>query len=213
MRTPIGARFVTEPDQDTDIIARGIADEIIRLTDKPPYLVMARFHRKYIDANRRAKEAYGDAGCQADCDDYHAAIRRHIIEIRAQYPKAMPFDIHGQAAYRDSILRGTRHGLTVPKLLGRAGEIGVTGQDSVFGQFAALGYRIAPSNHADPSDRVETRNYTGGHTVERYGSHSTDGVDAMQLEFGRNLRNRDIIERTAKDTAKAIVMFYQRFLK
>ncbi len=83
----------------------------------------------------------------------------------------------------------------------------------MFGQFAAMGYRITPPIHTDPRDRVETRNYSGGHTVERYGSHHADGIDAMQLEFGRDLRNRAVIGRTAKDAAKAIAVFYLRFLK
>ena len=76
-----------------------------------------------------------------------------------------------------------------------------------------MGYRIAPPNDTSPTDRVETRNYTGGHTVELYGSHNADGIDAMQLEFGRDLRDRAVIDRTAKDTARAIAAFYERFLR
>jgi N-formylglutamate amidohydrolase len=212
-RTPTGARFVNRPDENTDRLAQDIAAELKRLTGKAPYLVVARFHRKFIDANRRPDEAYGAAGCQAGYDDYHAAIRRFIDEMRAKHPRAMLFDVHGQAAYRDSILRGTRHGVTVEQLLARAGAAAVTGPVSVFGQFAAMGYRIAPPNDTSPTDRVETRNYTGGHTVELYGSHNADGIDAMQLEFGRDLRDRAVIDRTAKDTARAIAAFYERFLR
>lgn len=213
VRTPVGTRFVNRPDQYTDRLARSIADELKRLTGKSPYLVMARFHRKFIDANRPAGEAYGDPGCAAVYDAYHAAIRRHIDEIRAKHPHAMLFDIHGQATYPDSILRGTHYGAAVARLLARAGAPAITGTDSVFGRFAAMGYRIVPLNNTAPTDRVEARGYTGGHTVALYGSNHQDGVDAMQLEFGRDLRAQTIIATTARDTAQAIAAFYERYLK
>lgn len=213
LRSPVGTRFVNRPDQRTDILARGIADELKRLTGKPPYLVMARFHRKFIDANRSADEAYGDPGCATVYEAYHAAIRRLIDDVRAKHPHAMLFDIHGQAAYPDSILRGTHYGTAVTRLLARAGAPAVTGPDSVFGRFAAMGYHIVPLNNTAPTARVEAPGYTGGHTVALYGSNRVDGVDAMQLEFGRALRTQEVISKTARDTAEAIAAFYARYLK
>lgn len=213
LRTRTGARFVNTTDFNTDTLARGIAAELERLTGKKPYLVVARFHRKFIDANRRAEEAYGSPGCRTDYEHYHAVIRGYVDEVRAKFPHAMLFDIHGQAAYRDSILRGTRHGVAVTRLLARAGPPAVTGLDSVFGRFAAMGYDIIPANELSPADRVEARNYTGGHTVELYGSHNADGIDTMQLEFGRNLRGNAIVDQTAKDAARAITAFHERYLR
>lgn len=212
-RSSVGSRFVNRPDAHTSRLARGIADELQRLTGKSPYRVIANFHRKYIDANRAAEEAYAVSGCAAAYDAYHAAIRRHIDEIRARFPRAMLFDIHGQTAYREAILRGTRHGNTVRSLLARAGAAGVTGPDSVFGRFAAMGYAIVPENDTVPTDRVEAPNYIGGHTVNLYGSHRPDGINAMQLEFGRDLREGTMLDKTAKDTAQAIAVFYRRFLE
>jgi N-formylglutamate amidohydrolase len=212
-RSAVGTRFVNRPDAYTDRLARGIADELKRLTGKAPYLVIANFHRKYIDANRRADEAYASPGCAAAYDAYHAVIRGYIDEMREKYPRAMLFDVHGQIAYRDAILRGTRYGNTVQALLARAGAPAITGPDSVFGRFAALGYRIVPLNDTAPTDRVEARNYIGGYTVDTYGSNRSDGIDAMQLEFGRDLREGAALETTAKDTAQAIAAFYERFLR
>ncbi len=212
-RSSVGSRFVNRPDAHTKRLARGIADELERLTGKAPYLVIANFHRKYIDANRAAEEAYAVSGCAAAYDAYHTAIRRQIDEIRARFPRAMLFDIHGQTAYREAILRGTRHGNTVRSLLARAGAAAVTGPDSVFGRFAAMGYAIVPANDTVPTDRVEAPNYIGGHTVNLYGSHRPDGIDAMQLEFGRDLREGAMLDKTAKDTAQAIAVFYSRYLE
>lgn len=213
VRTPVGSRFVNRPDQHTDRLARGIADELRRLTGKSPYLVMARFHRKFIDANRTAAEAYGDPGCAAVYDAYHAAIRGLVDEIRAKHAHAMLFDIHGQSAHPDSILRGTHYGTAVARLLARAGAPAITGPDSVFGRFAAMGYRIVPLNNTAPTDRVEAKGYAGGYTVALYGSKHQQGIDAMQLEFGRDLRAQTLIATTANDTAQAIAAFYGRYLK
>jgi N-formylglutamate amidohydrolase len=212
LRTPVGSRFVTSTDLNTDALAESIAAEIKRLTGKSPYLLVARFHRKYIDANRRADEAYDGPACKRVYDEYHAIARRFVDEVRAKHAHAALFDIHGQARYPDSILRGTQHGSTVRSLLARSGAAALTGPSSVFGQFAALGYRIAPRNELPADARVETAGYTGGHTVVTYGSNRADGIDAMQLEFGRDLRRNDIIAKTAADTAHAIIIFYRDFL-
>lgn len=212
IRAPIGPRFVNRPDHNTDRLTRVIADEIKRLTGKAPYLVMAHFHRKYIDANRRAEEAYGDPGCADHYTAYHTAVRGFVDEVRAKYPHAMLFDIHGQAAYRSSILRGTRQGSTVQALLARAGAPAVTGPDSVFGHFAAMGYHIVPANDIAPTQAAEAKNYAGGHTVDLYGSHRSNGIDAMQLEFGRDFRDNIPIDKVGQDTAKAIAAFYARYL-
>jgi N-formylglutamate amidohydrolase len=213
VRTPVGSRFVTGSDFNTDVLVQEIAAELKHLTGRQPYLVMAKFHRRFIDANRRADEGYGSPGCRADYDFYHAAIRGFVDEVRARHPRAMLFDIHGQSTYPDSVVRGTQHGGTVKNLLAHAGAAAITGPDSVFGRFAALGYRIVPSNEISPTDRVEAPEYAGGYTVVVYGSERADGIDSMQLEFGRELRERHAVRKTARDTAAAIAAFYERYLK
>lgn len=212
-RTAVGSRFAIAPDYNTAQLAQRIAEELKRLTGKSPYLVIAQFHRKYIDANRSPGEAFASPDCAATYQNYHAAVRRHIDDIRVKYPGAMLVDIHGQTVFRDAILRGTRYGSTVKALLARAGSTAITGPDSLFGRFAALGYPIIPANDAAPTDRTEARNYSGGYTVDIYGSHRSDGIDAMQIEFGRDLREPAALEKTARDSAQAIAAFYERFLR
>ena len=213
LRTPVGPRFVTGSDFNTDVLVQEIAAEVKRLTGRQPYLVMAKFHRRFIDANRRPDEAYGAPGCKDDYDFYHATIRGFVDEVRGKYPRAMLFDVHGQSAYPDSIVRGTQHGRTVKALLAHAGAPGLTGPDSIFGRFAAMGYGIVPLNDTSPTDRVEAHDYAGGYTVIVYGSHRADRIDTMQLEFGRNLREKHAVQKTARDTAAAIAAFYERHLK
>lgn len=212
-RSAAGNRFSNTPDHNTDRLARLIAEDLKKLTGSSPYLVVAKFHRKYVDANRSPEEAYDAPECAAAYRDYHAAVRRHIDEIRAKHPNAMLIDLHGQAAFRDTILRGTRHGSTVKMLLARAGASAITGPDSIFGRFAAMGYSVVPAGNTAPTDRVEARNYSGGFTVDAYGSHRSDGIDAMQIEFGRDLREPAALDKTARDSAQAIAAFYRRFLR
>lgn len=212
-RTAVGSRFAIAPDYNTGQLARRIAEELKLLTGKSPYLVIAQFHRRHIDANRSPGEAFANPDCTTTYQDYHAAVRRYIDDIRMKYPRAMLIDIHGQTVFRDAILRGTRYGNTVKTLLARAGAPAITGPDSLFGRFAALGYPIIPANDAAPTDRTEAGNYSGGYTVDRYGSHRRDGIDAMQIEFGRDLREAEMLEKTARDSAQAIAAFYERFLR
>jgi N-formylglutamate amidohydrolase len=54
--------------------------------------------------------------------------------------------------------------------------------------------------------------YSGGHTVQTYGSHRDSGIDAIQLEFGTRLRARDNVDRTAADVAAAIRVFAREYL-
>lgn len=212
-RSPVGNRFVAEPDTRSDLLTLGIAAELQKLTGKKPYIVLAKFHRKYIDANRKASEAYSSPAAKPVYDYYHAHIRQFIDEVKKQHPHGMLFDIHGQSAFPDSVLRGTRNGTTVKALLARAGAPALTGPNSVFGQFQKLGYQFIPANHTDPTAKVEAEKYTGAWTMEHYGSQNPDGIDAMQLEFGRDYRNKDRVDQTGKDAAKAIAAFYESYLK
>ena len=67
------------------------------------------------------------------------------------------------------------------------------------------GYRIAP-----PDDH-EGR-YVGGYTTQTYGSHRGTEIDAIQLEFGANLRKQANLERTVNDLAQAIEVFAKEYL-
>jgi hypothetical protein len=90
---------------------------------------------------------------------------------------------------------------------------------------------IVPSEHGTR----ELPRYRGGWTVQRYGSHSGvgigdlleydelgevvrtieakgQGIDAVQLEFGRNWRNWPKIKETGRITAEAVAGFCGQFL-
>jgi hypothetical protein len=87
-------------------------------------------------------------------------------------------DLHGQATFRESLVRGTRDGQTVSRLIARHGKAALVGPDSVFGGLEARGYQVVPPG-ATP-DAPEPRAFRGGFIVATYGSHHENGIDAIQ---------------------------------
>ncbi len=54
--------------------------------------------------------------------------------------------------------------------------------------------------------------FNGGYTVQTYGSHKAEGIDAVQFEYGSNFRAADKLDDTAKRTAAAIKSFLSGLL-
>ena len=75
----------TGADSSTDVLASGIAAELRKLTGRDPYLVVAKFARKYIDANHPPELGLEDPRARPYYDYYHRSIRRFVNEVRAKY--------------------------------------------------------------------------------------------------------------------------------
>lgn len=208
-----GARYVFTVDFGSDQLALGIADELRRLTGKAPYVVVARFDRKYIDANRPPDVAYDDPKARPYHEHYHGTIRRFVDEVRARYPAGVLLDVHGQTQMRDALMRGTSNGRTVARLVARAGNDAITGPKGLFGQLESSGFRVFPSNSLPPSGKHEDAGLPGGYTTYRYGSANADGIDAIQLEFGADYRTARMVDASARKAARAIAAFYEAYLK
>ena len=134
---------------------------------------------------------------------YHKQVAAYVAELRARFPGgALLIDVHGQAFEPATTFRGTRAGLTATRLVDRFGPAALQGSNSITGILAARGYGVHPLPDA-PTLREEPR-FAGGHTVFAYGSHRPDGIDAIQLEFGRQHRAD---ARLPEDLASAIVGF------
>jgi N-formylglutamate amidohydrolase len=211
---PTGGRgYVTVTDTNTDRLAQGIAAEVKALTGKDVYLVMAKFQRKYVDPNRPPEIALDSPAARPYYDYYHQSVRRFVDNIRNKYPAGLLIDVHGQKKDREVLMRGTRNGRSVERLLARAGAPAVTGPNGLFGQLAAGGFEVFPANDVPPGGTSENGGYAGGYTVATYGSNTADGIDAVQMEFGTRYRRPDAVDTSARDTAKAIVAFYEAYLK
>jgi len=205
--------FQRGADTNTDSLAQGIAAELAKLTGKKPYLVVAKFSRKYIDANRPPELGLDSPRARPYYDTYHQAVRRFVDEIRGNYPAGLLIDVHGQSKDPDVLMRGTINGRAVERLLRQSGVEAVTGPNGIYGRLEANGFKVFPGNDVPPGGRSEDAGYNGGYTVFTYGSHSLTGIDAVQMEFGSRYRQKAVLDKSASDVAKAIAAFHEAYLK
>ncbi len=210
VRTGKGVKsFVTARDTATDVLTEKIAAEVEKALGGRPYVVIARFDRKYIDANRGPADAYEAPAAQPVYDAYHGALSNACRAVRARWGRGILIDVHGQSTETNTIYRGTMNGRTVAPLLERFGDRALSGPDSIHGRLAAMGYTVSPV--ADGSRRREIR-YTGGEVIRAHGSASPDGLDAIMVEFGRTYRATAVLDRTASDFAAAVAAFAKEFV-
>jgi N-formylglutamate amidohydrolase len=194
-------------DAGTAELAQRVASVLQARTGKRPYLVIARFSRKYLDANRTEQEAMESEEAMPAYRAYHDQIAAYVAEVKARYPNgSLLVDVHGQSQDPDTTFRGTRAGVTTRALLGRHGQAAIQGVSSIVGVLAAKGYAVNPP--VDAQSLGEDPRYSGGFTVFQYGSHKTWGIDAIQLEFGKNHRAQ---ERLAQDFAEALIVFMTQY--
>ncbi|MBI5799940.1 MAG: N-formylglutamate amidohydrolase [Verrucomicrobia bacterium] len=206
-------KFVTSQDTRTFELATTTAKRVEELTGKKPYLVASKAHRQYVDPNRPEKEAVEHPNAQAVHAAFHGQVREFVDELRKKFPAgALLLDIHGQAASTNTIYRGTQNGTTVMKMVEKHGASALTGENSILGYLAVKGIKIEPPN-TPPGTPPETRAFGGGYIVRSYGSHTTNGVDAIQLEFGGAFRmDAKKREETARWLAEAIKACTEKYL-
>jgi len=206
---PLRSRGTTGTDTHTLELAEALAAQLEKRLGARPYLVAARFSRKYIDANREEAEAIESAQAKPAYDAYHGQIREFIAEIRKQFPRGgVLLDVHGQGSDPRVVHRGTRNGRTVAALLERHGPDALTGPKSILGVVEAKGYKVFPPAGAPLGNPQEDRRYNGGHTVYTY--RSPAWLDAIQLELGSVLRTDSAFVAAL---AEAIAVFYRSYLE
>jgi N-formylglutamate amidohydrolase len=209
VRRGIGVpQFTTERDNNTAELAEAVANAIYNRLGANPFLIIARFDRKYVDANRPHAAAYESAAAKPYYEAYHRALEDASESVRKQWAGGIFLDIHGQGAETSSIFRGTDNGKSVSALQKKFGKDALTGPKSVVGQMASKGYKFVPNGVGDAKEQ----RYTGGYTTRTYGSHRGTQIDAIQLEMGSNLRASANLDRTAIDLADSIVIFARQYL-
>ena len=204
---PVRTSGATVRDLGTRPLAEKVASLLERQLKARPRLVIAKFSRKFLDANRTEQDAMQSAEALPTYQAYHAEIARHVSEMRAAFPQgALLLDIHGQSDDLNTAFRGTRAGLTVKVLVQKHGIEAIQGEKSILGGLASKGYNVNPSvGSASPE---EDRRFAGGHTVYSYGSHRPQGIDAIQLEFGKNQRTS---WNLAEHLSEAIATFLNHY--
>jgi N-formylglutamate amidohydrolase len=203
--------FVTVWDDGTLELAQRVSDDIFGLLGKRPYFVAADFTRKEVDANRPAADAFENAAAAPIYNRYHNTLRDYVAEIRNRFgTNAILVDIHGQGVDADTVYRGTSNKRNVNRLLQRSGEAALTGENSILGVLGNKGYKIFPRNNEERTP--EKSIFAGGYIVRNYGSNNANGIDALQLENGWDLRRGNGQVTFARDLAEAIAQFYRTYL-
>jgi N-formylglutamate amidohydrolase len=202
-------KFVVVRDTGTAPLVELLADAIEKKMGGRPYVVIARFSRQYIDANRDPKNAYESKKAKPVYDAYHAAIEDAKKAIVKKWGRGILLDIHGQGAENDTVFRGTNDTKTVKHLIGRSGRGALIGPKSILGVMEKKGVKVKP---ACASTDKEDRRYSGGYTVQHHGSRDGGSIDAIQLELGSALRLAKGRPRTAELLAEAVAVFAKEFL-
>ncbi len=201
-------RGATVRDAGTRDLAERVAKIVEAKTGKKPYLVMAKFSRKFLDVNRPETAAMESSEALPVYALYHERITDFVRDVSNRFPGGgLLVDIHGQSDDPGMIFRGTRAGLTVKSLIARHGAAAVQGKQSITGLLEAKGYKVTPAMASD-SLREDPR-FAGGYTVFTHGSHRPSGIDAIQLEFGRTYRSAASL---ADDFADALLTFMNRHI-
>jgi N-formylglutamate amidohydrolase len=193
-------KFQIVRDERTAELTEKLATALAEQLGQPPTLVILRAERKYVDVNRPAEQAYESDRAKPVYDAFHGALRKQCDDIRQKWGRGLLIDVHGQTAEDDVIFRGTLNLETVTALRQRVAPDAYKQLDRALEQ---SGLRVLPPSTVDDK---ETR-FTGGHIVRTYGSQHPNGVDAVQWEFGANLRQPEVLDQTARDAAKALAEF------
>ncbi len=206
--------FFTGRDSGTEELVLDVAEAIKKRFGKAPYVVASKLHRKFLDPNRPAHIAFDNPAVKPVYDLYHESLATFCREVANKYHTGVLVDLHGQGSRRDTVFRGTKNGLTVSRLKEKFGDQAHNGPQSLFGMLETRGWVVYPEMLRDPSVTIEPEQggYTGGFTVQTYGSHRGLPIDAMQLEFGAEYRTKSQRPKTAVTLADALAEYSTRYL-
>jgi len=191
-----GCLVTKQADLFTRAIALGVFEKLEEIVGVEPSSVTARFHRKYVDANRPPKCAFKAAVARPFYREYHRRIRQGIAKITEDFPqRGLLVDIHGAADLTDQpgihVFLGSDGGGSISRLLALDAKI-LWRRRGLVRTLEDAGFGVIPANADDP----EHPNFDGGFTVRRHGAANPAGLDALQIEIVRSVR-QDAGQRTA----------------
>lgn len=203
--------FTMAFDGNVDVIALTLADDIEKLTGKRPYVVVANFTRRNVDANRAPEQAYEDDAGEIVYNQYHDAIKAFRAEIIRTNKRGLIIDIHGHGREKDTIIRGTADWTSVRHLVEEFGKESVVGADGILGTLARdPAYKHLPA--VDQLDEKEFPSLNGGFITRNYGSYQGGDFDSIQFELGSNIRKPENIPHFSETLAEGTVRFMNRYL-
>jgi N-formylglutamate amidohydrolase len=203
--TPSGCPggFKTGRDLHAAAIAKAVAQKMYEVFGESPYVVIAEFSRKFIDANRRSNKndsncAFADKDARVFYDEYHNRINSYVNQILNNNNNfGFLFDIHGMDLDESDpadIYLGTRNGDTLQPGFARGNLFKRRG---LVGLLQAAAYSVPPPATPNtfhfivsPPNKNTNENPQafGGFTVKKYGGL----INAVQIELAPEMRNNDL---------------------
>jgi len=204
------SNFRVLPDSYTRVITIDVAQSILKNFGKAPYVVIAEFARKYIDANRDPGCAFESPNAGIYYNEYHNTIRGFVDEIRAQNNgEGFLFDMHASVVFPDDpadVYLGTDNGFTIKHLL-QLDPNAMWGNFSLHHYLTSTGFIVSPKIPGQKEQHLD-----GGYTVQTYGGSSQGGIDAIQIEMAPSIRSimekRQVLVQTLANAIGNIVNHY-----
>jgi N-formylglutamate amidohydrolase len=163
---PARCAFQAARDRNVADLCRAVAEQLPGRVGEALYVVIARFHRKYIDANRSEECAIAPGPAQAHYREYHAVLRGFVDEIRAENDGiGLLLDLHGSKRRKDApadIYVGTENGRTITALREGTSDDVLYRRRGLVGLLQAAGHTMLPSKFREREHHA----FTGGYTVE-----------------------------------------------
>lgn len=215
--TPADCDFKTGRDRQTAAITEAVAQKILDVTGLSPYVVIARFRRLSIDANRRPACAFTDPAAATFYDEYHNRIAEYVTQLRSENEnRGFLFDIHGTNELPQDpadIYLGTANGRSLVPGFNRAnifmqhglrGLLNNSWSQRQTGEGALFWYRVSPTD----ATTAETGVVNGGFTVRNYST----SLNCIQIEIANTIRN-DAEKRNflSEDLAFALINSVRRY--
>ena len=209
-------------DTNAADLTERVAQRILETTGLSPYVVIARFRRLFIDANREAGCAYvhdeGEGNAAPIYDEYHDTIKRFVREVLTENDgRGFLFDIHGTRGIDgdpSSLFLGTDNGETLSRgfrrdlLFARHGLHGllsaVRRPSPTPPDDPVVQYVVSPAN----ADARENAALDGGFTVR----NQSPQLNCVQIEVLQRLRENETLRGLlVEDLAAAIPTFVRRY--
>jgi len=197
--------ITTATDTNTDDLAIALQNKLADILGKTPHLVVCRLRRTKLDVNRSVTEATcGNAAATTAYNEYHNFISTARNRVVQEYGKGLLIDIHGhghtlqvmelgynlsasQLANSDAFLNGSSivAGSTI-RSLANNNLTSVPHAALIRGPFSLGAYLQASGYPSVPSPGMPSPGsnpfFSGGYTVETWGSKNGGNIDAIQIE-------------------------------
>lgn len=195
-----GDKLALKGDEHTAQITKSLARKILDSTNLSPYVVIANYHRRYIDYNRPPRCAFSEPAASIFYDEYHNRVASYVTQIlNKNGNRGFLFDIHGTVRKSADVYVGTQKGKTLVS--------GLNGVDL----FAEHGLckmltkkcKVIPAN--DITENLGSLN--GGFTVRHYSSKMK--INCIQIEISKTIRKST---RFRSDLADTLINFVRHYI-